>query len=182
MKRNIVNQTSGFTLIELLVVVAIIGILSSVVLASVGRARIKAQDSTRLSQVRQIKYALELYYDANNNYPTCLNAVAGCGSTLAGSIYMKVVPTDPLTRINYSYAAIGSGTVCSSVHIGASLAEKTNKALLTGADATPKSICSSSTPEFSGLSYAAPGQPCNTTAGTAQPTAAADGETCYDLN
>jgi len=59
----------GFTLIELLVVIAIIGILSSVVLASLNSARVKARDTRRISDLAQIRIALELYYDTNGYYP-----------------------------------------------------------------------------------------------------------------
>lgn len=59
----------GFTLIELLVVIAIVALLSSVVLASVSNARMKARDVKRISDFRQIKIALELYFDANGYYP-----------------------------------------------------------------------------------------------------------------
>ncbi|MEO6536605.1 MAG: prepilin-type N-terminal cleavage/methylation domain-containing protein [Candidatus Paceibacterota bacterium] len=176
------NYKKGFTLIELLVVIAIIGILSAVVLASLNSARDKTKDSTRISDIRQIQYALELYYDANGKYPTCLFAGGSCGATvLNGSTYMKSVPKDPGTGLQYSYAAIGSGATCSSYHLGTSLESKTNKALQTGADQTPKTVCTGSTADFSGLSYIAGGQLCNTTAGTAQPTNAANGESCYDV-
>lgn len=63
------NKNRGFTLIELLVVISIIGLLSSVVLASLNTARIKARDSKRLSDMRQIQLVLELYYDKNGFYP-----------------------------------------------------------------------------------------------------------------
>lgn len=173
----------GFTLIELLVVIAIIGILSAIVMASLNSARDKARDSARVSDIRQIQYALELYYDANGKYPTCLFAGGSCGTTvLNGSAYMKTVPKDPGTGLQYSYAALGSGASCTSYHLGTSLESKANRALQSGADSTPKAACTGSAADFSGLSYAAGGQLCNTTAGTAQPTNAANGETCYDVS
>ena len=51
----------GFTLIELLVVIAIIGILASVVLASLNSARKKSRDARRVADIKQIQLALELY-------------------------------------------------------------------------------------------------------------------------
>jgi len=59
----------GFTLIELLVVIAIIGILSSVVLASLNTARVKGLDAARISDVKSLETALELYYDNHGTYP-----------------------------------------------------------------------------------------------------------------
>ena len=71
------SKIKGFTLIELLVVIAIIGILSSVVLASLNTARAKARDAKRLSDMHQMKIALEFYYDSFGRYPDSDNA--GCG-------------------------------------------------------------------------------------------------------
>jgi type IV pilus assembly protein PilE len=180
-KLKSMNQKKGFTLIELLVVIAIIGILSSVVLALLNSARIKGRDSSRISTVRQIKYALELYYDKFTLYPTCLVAGGSCTTTLAGSGFISTVPNDPLSGLPYTYAANGSGTSCNGYHLGISLEDKSNKAMLSGADAIVKPSCTGSNADFSGLSYAAGGQPCNTTAGLAQPNAGATGETCYDI-
>ncbi len=70
MNSTTVRSTRGFTLIELLVVIAIIGVLSSVVLVSVQTARAKSRDAKRIAEVGQIRKALELYYDANQTYPS----------------------------------------------------------------------------------------------------------------
>lgn len=45
----------GFTLIELLVVVAIIGILSTIVISSLGKARLKSQIASANATISQIK-------------------------------------------------------------------------------------------------------------------------------
>jgi len=63
-------KKKGFTLIELLVVIAIIGLLSSVVLVSLGGARSKARDAKRTSDIRQVVSAQEMYYGDNENYLT----------------------------------------------------------------------------------------------------------------
>ncbi len=60
---------TGFTLIELLVVISIISLLSAIGAASLNSARTKARDTRRLSDMRQIATALELYYDKNNTVP-----------------------------------------------------------------------------------------------------------------
>jgi type II secretion system protein G len=59
----------GFTLIELLVVIAIIGILSSVVLASLSTAKSKGNDAARISDIKAIETAMEMYYNDYNKYP-----------------------------------------------------------------------------------------------------------------
>ncbi|WDE97178.1 type II secretion system protein [Lentisphaera profundi] len=64
-------NNQSFTLIELLVVVAIIGILASLLLPSLSRAREKAKMASCKSQQRQIGTMLIMYTDDNNSsYPT----------------------------------------------------------------------------------------------------------------
>tara|TARA_B100000745_G_scaffold249865_1_gene171934 strand:- start:131 stop:661 length:531 start_codon:yes stop_codon:yes gene_type:complete len=110
------TNTRGFTLIELLVVVAIIGVLSSVVLSSLNTAREKARDVTRITHMREIQKALQLYWLDNRVWPprtadSCLDGwdVTPCSGNdtfiegLETGGYMSDVPTDPLGTGNYHY-------------------------------------------------------------------------------
>jgi type II secretion system protein G len=100
-------KRKGFTLIELLVVIAIIGLLSTLAVVALGSARERARDSKRVSDLRQIQTALELYYTENDSYPiasssvtlgagnyVCLN-VSGWAATGCTDPYMGLVPDDP---------------------------------------------------------------------------------------
>ncbi|MDP2650435.1 MAG: prepilin-type N-terminal cleavage/methylation domain-containing protein [bacterium] len=124
----------GFTLIELLVVVAIIGMLSSVVLASLNSAREKSRDARRLADMRQLQTALELIYDSTSpvEYPDALSSLESGG-------YIAKVPTDPSTGGAYLYdnltnadgaCAVASGS-CTSYVLGIQL-ENTGHGALSG--------------------------------------------------
>lgn len=75
-KKLKLKNNKGFTLIELLAVIAIIGILSSVVLASLNATREKARDSRRKSDLEQIRIAMSFYFDKHNNW---MQTGSGCG-------------------------------------------------------------------------------------------------------
>ncbi len=87
----------GFTLIELLVVVAIIGMLSSVVLASLNSARTNARDARRMQDLTSLTRALELYATDNvGTYPAHSDGtVSGDLSTLVSNNYIPALPADP---------------------------------------------------------------------------------------
>jgi prepilin-type N-terminal cleavage/methylation domain-containing protein len=109
----------GFILIEILVVVAIIGVLSTVVLAALKEARVKARDTERVAEIKQLTLALELYRGTNGFYPTTLDALAPSA--------IPVVPRDPKVGDNsacrapdYCYAFYPE-TNPTSYHLGAKL-------------------------------------------------------------
>ncbi len=77
----------GFTLIELLVVVAIIGILASVVLASLSTARNKGADAAVKAGMANARAQAELFYDTPQSYVGVCAAGAGTINTiLAGAV------------------------------------------------------------------------------------------------
>jgi prepilin-type N-terminal cleavage/methylation domain-containing protein len=118
----------GFTLVELLVVIAIIGILSSVVVVSLNSARSKARDTKRVADISNLRIALETYNNANSQYPQTLSVLKTGG-------YISDAPADPQDGTAYSYAALGSGTTCSSYHLG-DILETAHSALSNDTDAS----------------------------------------------
>lgn len=145
------DGSKGFTLIELLVVVAIIGILSSIVLASLTTARKKGRDARRISDLKQLQLALELYYDSHptTGYPT----TAQYAANLVSEGFIAVVPTDPQTGAAYLYSAHGALTVCSSYHLGSTLEITNNSALSSDADlalAAQGAVCTGGGTDFAG--------------------------------
>lgn len=112
----------GFTLIELLVVIAIIGILASVVLASLNTARAKGRDAMRISQLKEMQKALEMYATDNGTYPSSGSAwhgtTTGCfggnGKTTLNPLvtggYISAIPEDPQPSGNLCYLYRSDGT------------------------------------------------------------------------
>jgi prepilin-type N-terminal cleavage/methylation domain-containing protein len=145
---SIKNRTKGFTLIELLVVIAIIGILSSVVLASLGVARAKARDATRISDMHNLKTTLELYYDTAQSYPENDTGVPDQNQLTGPNISIALVPTyipalpaDPFTAARtlqeqYLYEGLdalsadcSTAGVCASFVLGITLEGADNTVL-----------------------------------------------------
>jgi prepilin-type N-terminal cleavage/methylation domain-containing protein len=79
---KIFKKDGGFTLIELLVVVAIIGILASVVLASLNTARAKGADAKVKAQLSGMRHQAELYTGTG----TAVTAVTPCATT-SGTLF-----------------------------------------------------------------------------------------------
>jgi general secretion pathway protein G len=182
------NSARGFTLIELLVVIAIIGILSGVVLTSLNGARQKGRDARRISDIKQLQLALELYYDSTGAYPLtiCPSGTTGpCPtSVLVSGGYIQSLPTDPTGNLVYSYspyASSANATVCIGYHLGGSLESGSTHSVMQndadGTTLTPSAgetavsgmvVCTGGTADFHGTDAGK----CN---------AADAGTACYDV-
>jgi len=105
------KNKKGFTLIELLVVIAVIGLLSSIILVSIGPAKKKAKDTKRMTDFRQISSSMELCYGD----PTCagqdryVTTTAGTNTLNSIGTFMPKVPCDPLgCNVGYTWTANAS--------------------------------------------------------------------------
>jgi prepilin-type N-terminal cleavage/methylation domain-containing protein len=97
----------GFTLIELLVVIAIIGILASVILASLSSARAKGTDAATKSDLSNARAQAEIYYDIGNSYANvCNTAVTGSG--------IKDMMVDAATKLGLPATTTGYSITASS--------------------------------------------------------------------
>jgi len=67
---KIKKYNPAFTLVELLVVIAIISIIAVLGMVSLSNARMKSRDAKRVTDVKQVQVALEMFYNTNNRYPT----------------------------------------------------------------------------------------------------------------
>lgn len=121
----------GFTLIELLVVIAIIGLLSTLAVVAMSNARLKARDAKRVSDIKQMQSALDLYATDKNGYPAdeaagaggivlgstgakCISDVEGLNATCTGNVYMAQVPANAIPGgVDYAYTSrTGTATDC----------------------------------------------------------------------
>lgn len=123
-------KQKGFTLIELLVVIAIIGILSTLAVVSLNNARLKSRDAKRVSDIKQVQTALELYFADKDSYPvvaapvvlggTSAQALSGAGFTdsasITGTTYMGQVPFNITPGgADYAYHSTNTdGSACTS--------------------------------------------------------------------
>jgi general secretion pathway protein G len=85
------KQKRAFTLAELLVVIVIIGILASIAVVSLQQSRKNARDVKRLADVKEIRTALELYFNDNHSYPESIDG----GIADENNIYLATIPIAP---------------------------------------------------------------------------------------
>src|SRR3989344_5195221 len=110
-------EKQGFTLIELLVVISIIGLLSSIVFASLQSVRDKADRAVVASSMNTIRTQAELYYYNNNNkygapytLPRDISLFAPQVSDLGGTVFSSyLVLSTGNTQLPPPCFAEGSG-------------------------------------------------------------------------
>ncbi len=130
-RRDFINFTymnkKGFTLVELLIVIAIIGILASALLVSLGGARATARDARRISDLRQVQSALELYYAKSGEYPSG-DWTAMEAAIVGAKVGINKLPQDPQSgTVNpYTY---GSDATTQQTYVLRAVLEGYNPAL-----------------------------------------------------
>jgi type IV pilus assembly protein PilA len=107
------NLTKGFTLIELLVVIAIIGILASVILASLNSARQKGTDAAVKSDLENARPQAEIYYDGTSNSYASVCTTAT--SAAVGGINTMLVDAAAKATGNPLVTAIGTAGTSTTV-------------------------------------------------------------------
>jgi len=120
--RHTIFMKRGFTLIELLVVMAILSVLTVIVTGTFTSSMRRGRDSRRKDDLRSVSNALETYYNDKGVYPTGVGGVmVGCGALDAeycswggefedqyGTLYMVLIPEDPLETQRYYYVSGGT--------------------------------------------------------------------------
>ncbi len=95
------RKYKGFTLIEILIVVAIIGILATIVMLSLGGAQARSKYARVVSDMTSIAKAVDLYQTQNNNvYPA--DVTAGV-MPIELADYLSTWPKPPCSDIGYQY-------------------------------------------------------------------------------
>lgn len=94
---NRLHHAHGFTLIELLVVISIIGLLASIILATLNGARENAEVAFAIREIEEVRNAIHIYYADTGEYPPkCVKPQSGFPSDPLGNNPPCAQSEDPL--------------------------------------------------------------------------------------
>jgi len=128
----------GFTIIELLVVVAIIGLLAVVIVTLLSNAKAKGRDAMRVSDIRILQQALEMYQNTYEAYPNYDGDITGndiVSSILKTQGIMTHIPLDPINNTadgvpyRYHYKSDDVGTYLIEYYLETNSIESRSKGL-----------------------------------------------------
>lgn len=176
--------------------------LAGIVMANLTNAKARGRDAKRISDIKSIQLALELYYNDNLSFP--INIYAASGALVPN--YLSVVPYDPnITPVctsagteagcyRYDAWTLSTGSVSCNTnspsvkyHLGAMLEQSSNSALLQDTDSPHAADagykhCNGSPSEFYGQSLTASGNtPCSNVLIIPYPNGAGVVENCFDV-
>jgi prepilin-type N-terminal cleavage/methylation domain-containing protein len=107
-------RAEGFTLVEIMIVVAIIGLLATIAIPNFVRARLKAQQSACINNLRQIEGAKQTWALENRASPTTVPVQANIQPYLGRGTLgtAPTCPADPANTFATSYSLNDLSTAC----------------------------------------------------------------------